>query len=247
MERLDKVIKDLPPDMHQEVEDFVRFLLARRGKTRSRKLRQKLAGALPAKPSSWKNPWVLVLLVASGLIIGLLPWLFFSGSPTHPVPEFQAKTAEERPAPGAPASVSPIPGPRAMEGKAPPAAETPLGPAVLQNQLAVLFNQLREAQLKQDISQYVQAFSPGFPDLDQRCQRTLAVWDIYDYSSLDFDLDEVKMLDGGRAFAKVIWNIKTQHKQTQNIKTETFAYHVWFSRDSGRWLISNLKKVSTPG
>jgi len=46
MERLEKLLKDLPPELHQEVEDFVQFLLSKRLKTKGRKLRQDWAGAL---------------------------------------------------------------------------------------------------------------------------------------------------------------------------------------------------------
>lgn len=46
MNRLEKLLKDLPPDLHQEVEDFVQFLLSKRAKVHGRKLRQDWAGAL---------------------------------------------------------------------------------------------------------------------------------------------------------------------------------------------------------
>lgn len=46
MERLENLIKELPPDLKQEVEDFVQFLLAKRGKHPGRKLRQDWGGAL---------------------------------------------------------------------------------------------------------------------------------------------------------------------------------------------------------
>ncbi len=46
MERLENLIKELPPDLQQEVVDFVQFLLAKRGKQPGRKLRQDWGGAL---------------------------------------------------------------------------------------------------------------------------------------------------------------------------------------------------------
>jgi hypothetical protein len=46
MERLEKLLKDLPPELHQEVEDFVQFLLSKRARAQGRKLRQDWAGAL---------------------------------------------------------------------------------------------------------------------------------------------------------------------------------------------------------
>jgi len=199
------------------------------------------------KPSPWKNPWVWGLLVGAGLIIALLPWLFISGSPSSPVPATPApKVAGEKPPLGAPAPGAPVPGPSPGVGAALPAAETPLTNVVLKNQLSEVLNQLREAQLKKDITLYSQAYAPGFPDFDQKRQKTLAVWGAYDYSSLDFDLQEAKLLDADHALAQVTWNIKTEEKKNQNIKTEKQTYKVWFSKDSGQWRISKLEKEPNP-
>jgi|Deesub1362A_J573_1020465.scaffolds.fasta_scaffold24504_2 hypothetical protein len=46
LERLERLLNQLPPDLQKEVEDFVRFLLARRKKKRREKMRQDWAGAL---------------------------------------------------------------------------------------------------------------------------------------------------------------------------------------------------------
>jgi ketosteroid isomerase-like protein len=247
MDRLEKLLKDLPPDLHQEVEDFVQFLLAKRAKTRGRKLREKLTGSLSAKPSHWKNPWVWGLLVGAGLIIALLPWLFISGSPSPPVPATPApKVAGEKPTLSAPAPAAPVAGPSPGVGAAPPTAETQLTNVVLKNQLSEVLNQLREAQLKKDITLYSQAYAADFPDFDQRRQKTLAVWGAYDYSSLDFDLQEAKLLDADHALAQVTWNIKAEEKKNEKIKTEKQAYKVWFSKDSGQWRIGKLEKETNP-
>jgi mRNA-degrading endonuclease RelE of RelBE toxin-antitoxin system len=46
METVEELIKQLPPDLQKEVEDFARFLLERQARKRSGKLRQDWAGAL---------------------------------------------------------------------------------------------------------------------------------------------------------------------------------------------------------
>jgi hypothetical protein len=43
---LKELIDQLPPELQQEVRDFVEFLLERRARKRGRKLRQDWAGAL---------------------------------------------------------------------------------------------------------------------------------------------------------------------------------------------------------
>jgi len=43
---LEKVIKELPPDLRQEVLDFARYLLSKRKRTKRKKLKMDWAGAL---------------------------------------------------------------------------------------------------------------------------------------------------------------------------------------------------------
>ncbi len=214
---------------------------------------------ISARPSTWRKPWVWGLLAGAGLIIALLPWLFLSSAPTPPAPappvpkvivEKPKAPLSPAPAPVAPVALAPAapePGPQAREGGAPPALETPLSAAVLKDQLAELLNQLREAQLKKDISQYAQAFAPNFPDFDKRRQKTLAVWEAYDYLGLDFELAEVKLLDADHAQATVTWKLDIQQKTNSTAKSETQSYKVWFSKDAGKWRISNLELVRKPG
>ena len=46
MKTIEGLIRELPPDLRQEIEDFARFLFERRGRKLGRKLRQDWAGAL---------------------------------------------------------------------------------------------------------------------------------------------------------------------------------------------------------
>lgn len=46
MKNLEERIKELPPELHQEVMDFVESLLEKRGRRPGKKLRQDWAGAL---------------------------------------------------------------------------------------------------------------------------------------------------------------------------------------------------------
>jgi hypothetical protein len=46
MKDLEKLIQALPPDLKQEVVDFIRFLLSKRAKQAGKRLRQDWGGAL---------------------------------------------------------------------------------------------------------------------------------------------------------------------------------------------------------
>jgi hypothetical protein len=113
--------------------------------------------------------------------------------------------------------------------------------------LAAVLRQLREAQLQKDIVRYSQVFSPDFPDFDKRRQKTLAVWEAFDYPGLDFELIEVKPQDAAHALAQVTWSLTVREKKTQIAKSESQTYKVWFSKDGGRWRISNLEMVRKSG
>lgn len=46
MQTLTEIVKQLPPDLQQEVEDFVEFLLEKRARFKQKRLRLTWAGAL---------------------------------------------------------------------------------------------------------------------------------------------------------------------------------------------------------
>jgi hypothetical protein len=46
MDSIEQLIRELPPDLRQEVKDFAEFLVQRRRQKAGRKLRQDWAGAL---------------------------------------------------------------------------------------------------------------------------------------------------------------------------------------------------------
>ncbi len=48
IENIEEMMKRLPPDLKQEVEDFVKFLIEKKARKQGRKLRQDWAGTLKA-------------------------------------------------------------------------------------------------------------------------------------------------------------------------------------------------------
>ena len=46
MDRIEEMVAKLPPELQQEVEDFVQFLIEKRARKAGKKLRQDWAGAL---------------------------------------------------------------------------------------------------------------------------------------------------------------------------------------------------------
>ncbi len=56
MKTIEELIRELSPELRQEVEDFARFLLERRARKPGRKLRQDWAGALRDYRDRYTSP-----------------------------------------------------------------------------------------------------------------------------------------------------------------------------------------------
>jgi hypothetical protein len=103
--------------------------------------------------------------------------------------------------------------------------------------LLELLNQLREAQLKKDIQLFVGAYAPNFPDLAQRRDLMLSIWQKYDYIDSQFQLSDITIKNNTLILGKVTWVIKARDRQNNAMKIFTKSYQVYFSKDSGKWLI----------
>jgi len=112
---------------------------------------------------------------------------------------------------------------------------TPAGQALIN-----LLTQMRQAQLKKDINLLFEAYSPDFPDLARRRQLMAEIWKKYDYLDSQFHLSDVIVKNKTLILAKVTWVIKARNRQTNQTKIFSKTYQVYFSKDSGKWLILKL-------
>jgi hypothetical protein len=106
-----------------------------------------------------------------------------------------------------------------------------------------LLNQIREAQLKQDIDLFLRAYSPTFPNLAQKRERTLAIWRKYDYLESQFQVIDMSQYDKDSIIGHVTWQIKARDHKTNSIKEFSKSYSVAFSDQSGTWLIQKLEPL----
>ena len=100
-----------------------------------------------------------------------------------------------------------------------------------------LLNQMRQAQLKKDIHLLFEAYSPNFPDLAHRRELMRNIWEKYDYLDSKFQLSDITIKNKTLILAKVNWVIKARNLQTNVTKIFSKTYQVYFSKDSGKWLI----------
>jgi hypothetical protein len=174
-------------------------------------------------PSSGTPPWLIGLLVGTGIVIIILLILLFSrGTPTPPAPS---------PVPKAEAPTTPAP------------EQAPAAVPELKEQLQSVLSTLREAQMHKDIVQFMSVYSLTFPQLDDKRADALKAWENFDFTNLVFTVDKVQVLDPDNVIAWVTWYIDTRNRRTQGLASYTQSYQVLFAQEMGKWRIRSLEEV----
>jgi hypothetical protein len=100
-----------------------------------------------------------------------------------------------------------------------------------------LLNKMRDAQLKKDIHLFLEAYDPHFPNLAHRRELMLSIWQRYDYVDSQFQLSDLTIKNSTLILGRVTWVIKARDRQSNDMKIFSKSYQVYFSKDSGKWLI----------
>lgn len=187
-------------------------------------------------PARKSISWLTILLIGAGIaIILLLVLLFTYGMAPAPGPKTEA--------PPGPSS----PGPLAAPAPAPPptgTAPAQIPETAVKENLQDLLTTLKEAQLHQDISQFLSAYSPNFPDLEHKRANILRSWQHYTYLNLFYTIDKLRVVDPDNAIAWVTWYIDTKNRQTQEIMVSTQSYQVRLAKEDQHWRIRSLEEVT---
>ncbi len=107
-----------------------------------------------------------------------------------------------------------------------------------------ILDQIREAQLKKDLNLFFEAYSPQFPDLDQKKKNLLKTWQKYDYVDMTFKIDNIQRQPDDTFIAKVVWDIIVEDVTSKKKRSLSRNYTIRFSNDSGKWLIQELQQES---
>ncbi len=185
----------------------------------------------------WIHGFVAGLAVV--LILFLAWFFFFKGEPTPSMPETDAKDAAAQAPPSQPAR-EPV---NAAASKEAPAASGAEMEALVRHQLEETLGQVREANLKKNLSLFLDNYALTDPQREKKRRETVKSWQTYDYLNLAFTLGEVKILGPESAFARVTWEMRTRHRRSKEIKVSSRTYDVWFAKSSGKWRIRTLEKA----
>jgi hypothetical protein len=137
--------------------------------------------------------------------------------------------------------------------KAEPSAQILVAPAVPSTQQSTeaipipeweevkgILDQVREAQIKKDIGQFLQVYAPTFPNLDKKKESILKTWQKYDYLDMHFAIENIQKPDANTIVAKVTWDITLEDLASKKKSALKRDYTVYFSHVSGKWLIQDL-------
>ncbi len=88
---------------------------------------------------------------------------------------------------------------------------------------------------------FLQAYSPTFPQLEQKRDLTLRSWRVYDFLDMRFQVTGVRQENEHTLVGLVNWTFKTLDRKNNTITTTSKAYDVKFANESGRWLIQDIE------
>ncbi|MBM4273785.1 MAG: zinc ribbon domain-containing protein [Deltaproteobacteria bacterium] len=113
----------------------------------------------------------------------------------------------------------------------------------LKAQLEETLTELREASLHQDLNRFMGLYAPTFPRREHKRQETLKIWEAYQHIGLDYQINQIKVLDPSRAWARITWTVISREKNTGTIQNVARAYEVVFVRDLGKWRIQSSERA----
>lgn len=108
-----------------------------------------------------------------------------------------------------------------------------------------ILRQVREAQLNKDINLLIAAYSPAFPDREDKKARILKTWERYNYLDLRFRVENVSQQKANSIMAQVVWVFTLEDRHSQEKTNLIKKYTVYFANESGKWLIQSLFQEQT--
>jgi hypothetical protein len=170
--------------------------------------------------------WAVVIVLLVGYFLVL-----HNSVPPGPVTASVEKTTEKA-EPSAKILVAPAVPPAHQSTKAVPIPEW--------EEVKGILDQVREAQIKKDIGQFLQVYAPTFPNLDKKKESILKTWQKYDYLDMHFAIENIQKPDANTIVAKVTWDITLEDLASKKKSALKRDYTVYFSHVSGKWLIQDL-------
>jgi ketosteroid isomerase-like protein len=79
--------------------------------------------------------------------------------------------------------------------------------------------------------------------MEDKREKILRTWQFYDFSKLNYTIEELKLLNSGKIMAQVAWEIEITSKEEQQANIDKQTFHVWLSKAADGWRISNIERI----
>ena len=103
-----------------------------------------------------------------------------------------------------------------------------------------ILEQIRKAQLNKDINLFLNAYSPNFPNIINKKENILKIWQQYNYLDMHFYVENIQKLNAHTIMARVAWDIRLVNVHSKKKSNLLKDYTIHFSDVSGKWLIQEL-------
>ena len=123
-------------------------------------------------------------------------------------------------------------------------SRTPFPDGPEKENLLKLLNNIRDAHYKKDMHMFLQAYSPTFPQIEQKRAQTVKSWRRYDFLDMQFQVTGVRQENENTLTGVVNWTFKTLDRKNNAISTTSKAYDVKFAKESGRWVIQDIEALT---
>jgi len=173
---------------------------------------------------------ISILIAAAGYLLWSLSFHFFLKRPEAGTP-----TSKEV------GGLVPLHSSKADNRKAP--VSEPQGIKKEMENIRTLLENVRQANLKEDIDLFMSCYSAGFKDREGKKKETLETWENFNYLHLSYDLKRHSVSDN-TVNAKVEWRIKFSPKAGGSAQESQTALDVTFKKEDEGWKIKEVKTLN---
>jgi hypothetical protein len=103
-----------------------------------------------------------------------------------------------------------------------------------------LLDQVRKAQMDKDINLFLKAYSPTYPNLDEKKKSLLKSWQKYNYLDVTFNIGNIQKKNPHTISAEVACDITLEDVQSKKKDNVMKDYIINFSNVSGKRLIQEV-------
>jgi hypothetical protein len=107
-------------------------------------------------------------------------------------------------------------------------------------EVQVILDQVRKAQLENDINLFLKVYSPTFPNLAEKKKSLLKSWQKYNYLDMNFNIENIQKKNAQTIIAEVACDITLEdiHSKERNYLMKDYIIN--FSEVSGKRLIQGV-------